>query len=241
MSTASKTLALTLILLMTLTSLMLLTAEPVTSQSIPKPSVPEFNAKLISPPEESQSVNRTIQLSIKNQPSFSDYGFFYIVRARINDGNWSLLYTIDNVPAKSSGEYTVFSYPSDGPVVEYQYYLGDRIENLFAGDKVDFQVQAMIGSIHRVYNPNHTSQLDMYPYVFTGEVSDWSNTQTITMPDGSISSPAPDPTTAKTTSTTPTSPDAESPSNILFVGITIVAVILALSVLFIIRRKKPSG
>jgi hypothetical protein len=185
------------------------------------------------PPEGSQSVNRTIQLSIKNQPFVSDYGFFYMVRARINDGNWSLLYTIDNVPSQSSGEYTTIFYPSDGPVVEYQYYLGDRIENLFAGDKVDFQVQAMIGSIHRVYNVNHTSQLDMYPYVFTGEVSDWSNTQTITLPDGSVSSSTPAPTTP----TTPTSQSSLSSTTLLLVCVISVAVIVALSVLFF-RRKK---
>jgi len=160
-----------------------------------------------------------------------------MVRARINDGNWSLLYTVDNVPAQSSGEYTIFSYPSDGPVVEYQYYLGDRIENLFAGDKVDFQVQAMIGSIHRVYNPNHTSQLDMYPYVFTGEVSYWSNTQTITMPDGPVSSSTPNPTTP----TTPTSADSISPTTLLLVSITLVIVIVALSVLYIGRHQKPSA
>ena len=132
-------------------------AQSISAQSTPKPSVPEFTAKLISPPPESQSVNRTIELTIKNQPSVSEYGFFYMVRAKINDGNWHLLYTIDNVPGQSSGEYTTFSYPSDGPVVEYQYYLGDRIQNLYPGDKADFQVQAMTGSIHRVYNPNHTS------------------------------------------------------------------------------------
>ena len=241
MVSTGKTLMLTLILLITLSSLTLLTAKPATAQSIPEPAVPEFTVELISPPEESQSVNRTIQLSIKNQLSLSDYGFFYMVRASITGGNWSLLYTIDYVPAQSSGGYTTFSYPSDGPVVEYQYYLGDRIENLFAGDKVDFQVQAMIGNIHRVYNPNHTSQLDMYPYVFTGEVSDWSNTQTITMPDGSASSPTPDPTTPTTTPTTPTSPDSKSPTILLLVGIISVVVIVALSLLFSRRHQKPSA
>jgi len=236
MVSASKTLTLTLILLMTLPSLML-TAKPAIAQSIIKPSVPEFTAKLISPPEGNQSVNRTIQLSIKNQPSVSDYGFFYLVRARINDGNWRLIYTINNLPTQSSGEYTTFSYPSDGPVVEYQYYLGDRIENLFAGDKVDFQVQAMIGNIHRVYNPNHTSQLDMYPYVFTGEVSDWSNAQTITIPDGSVSSSTPDPATP----TTPTSLDPVYTTILLLVGIISVVVIVALSLLFSRRHQKPSA
>jgi hypothetical protein len=57
-----------------------------------------------------------------------------------------------------------------------------------ANSILDVQVEAMIGYIHRGYNPNHTSQLDMYPYVFTGETSGWSNTQTITLSDNSVSS-----------------------------------------------------
>ena len=195
MGKVSKGLHLLLVVMLVASSL--LAIQLAYAQSIPKPSTPEFTAKLISSPPESQSVNKTIELSIKNQPTVSDYGVFYMVRAKINDGNWSLLYTIDNVPGQSSGEYTTLSYPSNQPVVEYQYILGDRIENLFPGDRVDFQVQAMIGDIHRVYNPNHTSQLDMYPYVFTGEVSDWSGTQTINLSDGkvtSFSSPSPSPT-----------------------------------------------
>jgi hypothetical protein len=195
--------------------------------SVPKPAVPEFTAKLISPPAESQSLNRTIELSIKNQPSVSEYGFFYMVRARLNGGNWSLLYTIDNVPGKSSGEYTTFSYPSDGPVVEYQYYLGGRIENLFAGDRVDFQVQAMIGSIHRVYNPNHTSQLDMYPYVFTGETSNWSSTQTITITDN------PNPLPSQSPVSTPSPSNSESAGflGLEWVELVIVALLAAVVVL----------
>jgi hypothetical protein len=149
----------------------------------PIPTVPEFTVTLISPPPDSHFVNKTIELSIKNQPSYPNYGFFYNVRMRINDGNWSLLYSIDDVPIQSTGEYTNLSYPSFQPVVEYQYDLGDRIQDLFAGDKVDFQVQAKIGSIHRTFNPNAANQLEMYPYVFTGEVSGWSSIQTIIIPD----------------------------------------------------------
>jgi len=166
----------------------------VLSQTIPKPSVPEFTANLISSTPESQSVNKTIELSIKNQPFVSNFGFFYDVRMRINDGNWGLLYPNNNsVPNLSYGEYTILSYSSGYFGVEYQHHLGYKVENLTAGDKIDFQVQAMIGSIQRVYNSNFTNQLDIYPYVFTGETSDWSNTQTITIPASSSSS-APSPT-----------------------------------------------
>jgi hypothetical protein len=225
MGSTSKGFSLLLVIVLAVSSLIIV--ESAFAQSIPKPSVPEFTAKLISSPPESQPVNRTIELSIKNQPSFSDYGFFYMVRARINHGNWSLLYTIDNVPHQSDGEYTTFSYPSDQPVVEYQYYLGDGIKHLFPGDKVDFQVQAMVGSIHRVFNSNFTNQLDMYPYVFTGETSDWSNTQTITIGETSAS-PSPNPTP------TPTVPELSSWTILLLLTIT-----LALAGLLVYNKKQP--
>jgi hypothetical protein len=168
----------------------LLIVTPTTAQTKPTPSAPEFTAALISSPPESQSVNKTIELSIKNKSSVS----FYNVRMKINDGNWGLLYPNNNsVPNQSDGEYTILSYPSEYLGVEYQYHLGYKVENQTAGDKIDFQVQAMVGIIHRVLNPNFThGQYDMYPYVFTGVTSDWSNTQTITIPtSSSLPSPSP--------------------------------------------------
>lgn len=106
---------------------------------------------------------------------------------RVNEGNWSLLYPNSNsVPNQSDGEYTILSYSSGYFGVEYRYHLGNKEENLTAGDNIDFQVQAMVGSIHRVLNINFThGQYDMYPYVFTGVTSDWSNTQTINIPETS--------------------------------------------------------
>ena len=151
---------------------------------IPKPSVPEFNLELIISPPESHFINKTIELSIKNQPSVLAYN----VRMRVNDDNWRVLYPNNNsVPTQSEGEYTILSYSSGYLGVENQYNLGYTSQNLPAGDKVDFQVQAMVGSIHRVFNPNFTNQLDMYPYVFTGETSDWSNIRTITIPSSELS------------------------------------------------------
>jgi hypothetical protein len=182
MGSSSKSFALILILLIVVPSLMLI--KTANAQTIPKSSVPEFTVTLISSSPESHFVNKTIELSIKNQPSVS----FYNVRMRVKDGNWSLLYPNNNsVPTQSNGEYTILSYSSGFLGVEYQYNLGYTSQNLSAGDKVDFQVQAMIGSIHRVFNPNATNQLEMYPYVFTGQMSDWSNTQTITMAESNTS------------------------------------------------------
>ena len=57
-----------------------------------------------------------------------------------------------------------------------------------AGDQVDFQVEAMIGYVHR-----DVSQA-FAPWVFTGEKSDWSNTRTLSLPTAS-SPPTPSPET----------------------------------------------
>jgi hypothetical protein len=135
-------------------------------------------------------LNKTIELSIKNQPPVPDNGSFYNVRIRVDDGNWSVLSPENQVPIQSNGEYTILSYPSEQPDFEYQYHMGYTMQNLFPSDKIDFQVQTMVGGIYRGFNPNATNQFDMYPYVFIGQKSDWSNTQTLIMPT-TVASPSP--------------------------------------------------
>ena len=143
---------------------------------ITKPSVPEFTVKL---------VNGTIEVKVKNQPFVSYYDtsinwtidLYYNIRIKGNfSENWIELYLIEEVPTSSYSEYTVLSY---SPIGENSYILGNRMIDFPAGSKVDFQVEAMIGYVHRVYNPNWTNQLEMYPYVFTGKTSGWSATRTI--------------------------------------------------------------
>jgi hypothetical protein len=60
------------------------------------------------------------------------------------------------------------------------------------GGQVDFQVQAMIGYVHREI----TVPVPGTGWVFTGETSGWSDTQTLTIGE----------------SQTPTSPPANSPT-----------------------------
>jgi hypothetical protein len=74
------------------------------------------------------------------------------------------------------------------------------------GGQVDFQVQALIGYLDRIPNPNHDSpmfNLLSPDYNFTGETGDWSNTQTITIPASSTS--ASDVSATSTLTATPTS------------------------------------
>ena len=60
------------------------------------------------------------------------------------------------------------------------------------GATTDIQVEAMIGHIGR----NNTMIPYPFPYVFFGETSGWSNTQTVTLPPKTAftASPSPSPT-----------------------------------------------
>ncbi len=175
--------------------------ESAFAQTIPKPSVPEFTAKYVDrsytvpasttiDPYTGQNVtnpsyyveNRTFEIAIKNQP-FAPYDdnstgaqwkitLMYQIRTRGHFAqNWTNLYSVDNgfLPASNTG-YTTVSYSlGEGPVWG----------NLQANAQVDFQVEAMIGYVHRT--------IGFASWFFTGESSGWSNTQTITIPDTSIS------------------------------------------------------
>jgi hypothetical protein len=67
-------------------------------------------------------------------------------------------------------------------------------EHLVNGGSVDFQVQALIGSVHRISNiaGGNQSPFELFPWVFDGQTSDWSNAQTVNIPETSSSvSPSP--------------------------------------------------
>ncbi len=163
-----------LILTIILVASSLLLVPLANAQSIPKPSVPEFTLDFV---DRSFTTNdgvyydsKTIQVTVANQHSLNN-SLFYNVRYRVDNGNWMDIYTMDDAyPPQSDSEYTIISV--------YLHPQGNATL-VPTNSIVEVQVEAMIGYIHRGYNPNHTSQLDMYPYVFTGETSGWSNTQTI--------------------------------------------------------------
>jgi hypothetical protein len=165
-------------------------ANTVFAQITPKPSVPQFSVKLVTSETENKS---TIQFTIENQhyEKTSTQVLFYNIRYRANNSNWKEVYRPDDgYPSQSNSEYTILSFPLSD---EYQDYFVDTTTNPpwsfsinTSGNSVlVVQAQALIGYVHRVPNPNATNQLDMYPYVFTGEKSDWSNTETITISDNS--------------------------------------------------------
>ena len=235
MGCLSKGLALVLILTIAISSLSLLTGRPVSAQSIPKPSVPEFTVNPAGPSFDippTYSFNSStglfdandgyhiqysvVKVIIKNQPftnQTSIDNLYYNVRIKPHnypDSYWLELFSAgaDGYPIQAQGNFTIIPLPVEGAEPE-----GNIIPT---GTTTDIQVEAMIGHIGR----NSTYP---YPYVFLGEVSGWSSTQTVTLPP-------------KTPFAVPTSPTPAVPE---LSWLVIVPLLLSLfSVAVILRHRK---
>lgn len=175
----------------------------------PTPTVPEFTLVPIGPSFDippSYSFNSktgqfdtnndyhiqysTVKIIIKNQQfinqSVND-NLYYNVRMKphnYQDSYWQELYSAgaDGYPIQTLSNYT--SIPI---AVEGSQALGPIIPT---GAATDIQVEAMIGHIGR----NNTMIPYPYPYVFFGETSGWSNTQTVTLPSKTAFTASPSPT-----------------------------------------------
>ncbi len=186
-----------------------------THSPIPSPSVPEFTIDI--------GDSKAIVLTITNQPfvpyfdaNIGNYiKLYYDVRVKFHsDQNWTNLYYIEDVPTQSNSTFKVLSYVLSDENGS-SYFLGDKLWEVPTGSQLDFQVEAMVGYIHRLPIINATVA---YPYVFTGEASGWSKTQTLTI--GTGTSPSPSSPTSSNITPSPTIP--EFPSWIILPIITIV-------------------
>ncbi len=207
------------------------------ASGISKPSVPEFTLKYIDlsydvPPtygidqftgksvitQEGYHVdNQSVAFKIKNQPftSYNDssgnnISLYYNFRFKGHFGNElryypfsdsgqgtrrysAMMYVlIDQSPKlpASNSEYTNLA-------LSLPFLFG--VQNPSVGSQVDFQVQALIG---------HIDYEGDGEYSFTGQTSDWSNTQTLTI-GGSASTATPNPLPSQST---PTPNESASPS-----------------------------
>jgi hypothetical protein len=188
----NKNAALLCIIILTASSLTMVGSA--FAQSIPKPSVPEFTIQT-----QIKDNTTTITLTIRNQPfdAASQYpdGFFYNVAISVDGKNWSELYHVEDAedwyPQQSNSTTTVLTYVA-GETIYYPRDTSQGVRAIPKSGEVAFQVQAMIGHRDRGAFKN-----GFMPYVFVGETSDWSNTQTITIPSSNpstTSSPSPTPT-----------------------------------------------
>ena len=235
--------------------------ESASAQTIPKPSVPEFTLKYIDSSYDVPATtsidqytgktvtnqgyhveNRTIQLTIRNQP-FTSYiqngqniSFYYNVREKgqyAQTDNWITIFNPDvGFRIQSKSDYTTLYFSIDRNGFPFWGHLVD-------GGSVDFQVQALIGSVHRVYNASSTSQLAMFPWVFEGQSSAWSSTQTTTIPASSNSTP--NPTQLDTANPTDSSSTDNSVASLL-ISLALVAVavsaVAVVSLLLYVRHLK---
>lgn len=267
MGKISKTFAVLLTLLIATSCLTLLTTIPANAQTIPKPSVPEFTLRLIdssydiSPTStvhpytgETTTIDgkhiesRTIEIRIKNEP-FTPFeiqqgtanwsvGYFYQIRWKGNfETDWHEMFLIsDGLLGRDSGTETVFAPEGTYSEIEGLSIQRQGMYTTFPPhSKIDFQVKAMIGYIHRV-----VSAIPGGGWLLTGESSDWSSTQTITIPSSSASvAPAPTDSLPNMSPTFPSNANSDWTLTLtwIIIGVLVVSVI---SLLLYVRHLKRS-
>jgi hypothetical protein len=218
MSCFNKSLALVLILAITISSLMMI--NPVSAQTITKPSEPEFTLKVVA---------SSIEVTIKNQPLTAYiasngsipslyYGFRFKDHENIQDWNYAPVYYVGissygTYYKASASDYTVVSFP-----------LGSYpLTGILGSGKVDLQVMALIG------NEVPTNYENGTVYGFDGVTSVWSSTQTFTVPESS-------------NSPMPTQIDIGFSNLALTIIISITVVIIALvAILLLYRRHRKTA
>jgi hypothetical protein len=257
MGSISKGFSLLLVIVLAVSSLIMV--ESAFAQSIPKPSVPEFTLKLIdhsydvpakttstTDPYTGKTITtitpgyrvekKSIEITVTNQPftpytdaeghtinlsydvrykgHFSESGWIQPYYQPIRNGEYG--FTAQH-PQSNSG-YTIISVPSEFRV----------------GDVVDFQVQKLEGY--------YTSWEPMLAIVmgtsqFTGQYSEWSNTQTLTIGEATNSN-KPSPTS--TINPTPTQQPSVSPTIPEFSLIAILPLLFSILFIAVILRHRKT-
>jgi hypothetical protein len=210
----SKAKAVILIAVLVLSSLVMV--EAVFAQSIPKPSVPEFTLKYV---EDSSDVHNTIEVSVKNQQFTSDV-----------DNMRYPLQLCYNIRAKRRSDTIWVNFSRlEASDSEYTYYTS-RWGSRIADDKVDFQVQAVIGYFESRHSPDAPYYFGWYEvFVLVGS-SGWSATQTLDIEE--VYAPSPEPTS------TPYSEPQIEQDVILGLAITVAVLAVGLGLLvYLIKRK----
>ncbi len=214
MGSIGKGFSFLLVVILAVSSLMMV--ESAFAQSIPKPSVPEFtvqyiyNSHYVEPttttdPYTGQTTTHggyytqstpIIKITIKNQPFTNYYDtsinktitLFYQIRVKGHfSQDWGVIAHWD-VTAKN------VEYPTNLPEADFssQYTVLQYHDGIPLNGKIDFQVQAGIGTITNTANSDHWL-LNLYQpnYVLTGETSGWSDILTLTIERGSNSTAVP--------------------------------------------------
>ena len=198
-------------------------------ETIPKPSVPQFTLKFDDQSYFTTSNEyidkRTVRVVINNQ-NFTAYKAngtvvqldYNIQWKNHSESSWHTYgpnntwlipvhYYLNSTNANQS------SYPiPQTSTLNYilgKYNDGLTIDNFTANQQIDFQVKALIGYTEPADQPtpyiSNGRTKYVLLYVFVGKESDWSNTQTLAIPETSPTiAPTPNPTS------TPTVPEFSS-------------------------------
>jgi hypothetical protein len=244
MSSISKSFSLLLILILALSIMM---AKPAFAQSptpspvpFPTPSVPQFTVQLVGPPT---VVNTTysldpntgkivarigyineysyVELIIKNQPFNPSYGSMYFnvqVKNQNTNNVWTDIYSVQSDNQNYPEQTANSDYTNVLIGIEGQFTLTPTL----VGTQTDIQVQALIGNIY-VTAVGFTGEL----YAFNGTESDWSTTQTVSIPANIPLSPTPAPSSSSSTPTPTLTPVSSASSSLLLLTTTIALVVIA--------------
>jgi hypothetical protein len=243
MGCSRKYLASVLTLIMIASSLNLLMVKPTCAQSITIPSAPQFSVTFVGRLYDPLGYvdNRTLVFTIRNQP-FTTYkdsdgneiGLYYNFRVKEHTGSqWyyypfgpnghsTWLYGILDRDSLSGPFFN--SSDSDYTTANVNFFSFFDTYTVASNSQLDVQVQALKGQISLDY----TGLLAGSGYNFTGSSSNWSNTQTITLAEGSTS------TDISSSPTTTPAPTATVPE---FSWLTILPLLLAVPIVLVIVRK----
>ncbi|MGD6852112.1 MAG: hypothetical protein ACQCN6_08645 [Candidatus Bathyarchaeia archaeon] len=188
MNDTNKAFPLFLVLIIAAPTLSLILIEPSNAQTS-NPPTPEFSLKTID------TGTKAIELTIKHQPfeAYTDdndqaVSLYYNVHFKLHDAeSWTAMYYCGDVFPTHSNSDTKLVYPLQLSADSSSYHLLKEnaghyylLSEIPFNGQMDFRVQAMEGQL--------TSAS------FTGQTSDWSNIQTITIQETSASSnPTPTP------------------------------------------------
>ncbi|MDR0372326.1 MAG: hypothetical protein LBI79_02000 [Nitrososphaerota archaeon] len=161
-----------------------------------------------------QKTKRAIEVTIKNQPSFSRLE--YNIRTKgyfASEDAWAERFRpSQGFPVQSDSQYTVITFWGSSDDWFDAGISGSGVQ-AYPGSKIDFQVEAMNGGITQLIS--HPLGLE---YVWTGEKSGWSNTVTLTMSayNNEVSNQLESMPSATSNGNQPQSPNQTYPKNAIF-------------------------
>jgi hypothetical protein len=232
-----------------LTASTLIAAESANAQTIPKPPVPEFTLRYYNSSYDTQATTTTDPYTGQQITDPSRYIEETTLEIRIEN----TAFTPFQMKGDNNQTYTAeflynihwkphYSPESDWESPFYDYYLprSSTTETIYEINMInnpdgtievsswsrnipdnatlDFQVQAMIGA------PNNA-------WIFTGKVSNWSNTQTINIGTEATSTPKASTLPSQTPTATSQTPNSGSLFNLTAEQTTIVVMALVIAVL----------